>query len=331
MVPYTFGDPHKATISGTAFDYMARFLIAQKVNHCRDAVLTDLVAEHIFLYHSMRWWDYGKEKEAAYRKYKKHVKRIQTLIESNSLLNNPEAASICVLFAKIEQESRAGRQRPPVFEITDEDQEIIQDVMFLSQTFANSFLPTVEPDSVVIFNPRFGIGSRVVGGADADIFINGTLIDFKVKKDNNWSSALSRQLIGYYVLDSIAKDAKDDRSDLREQRILRVALYNARYAETDFYDISNIDLQQLEIIKADIRHEFLMRKMRNYDYDILKSLHIPLTEDELHYCSDDTELEIDVWQEINPQLSKEILKSWQSLDSFLREVDTNYILQQIIQ
>ena len=49
-------------------------------------------------------------------------------------------------------------------------------------SFRKVFLPIVRDESVVVYNPHFGIGSRIIGGADADIYndtvndtVNGTV------------------------------------------------------------------------------------------------------------------------------------------------------------
>ncbi len=49
-------------------------------------------------------------------------------------------------------------------------------------------------------NPRFGMGSRLVGGADADLCVDGTLIDIKTTKSTAMGVQYIRQLVGYAVL-----------------------------------------------------------------------------------------------------------------------------------
>lgn len=330
LVPYQFSEPFKATLSGIAFDYIARFLVAEKAKQYRDLALTGLVAEHIYLYSSSKWFHHEDAKNQGHNQYKSYLRRLSDLIDNDALMNSDEAIRICVVLAKMERESRAGKEIAPTFEITVDDEDVVQDVISLAQVFSASFLPRVTSDSVIVFNPTFGIGSRVVGGADADLFIDGTLYDFKVKKENSWSGVLARQLVGYYIIDSIAKDAEDSVNKLSSHPIERVALYNARFAETDYYDVDRLDPVQLELTKSAIRHEYLMRRLRNYGYDILLKLGIPLTEEELRFCSDDLEIEVEIWERIDKEKSDRIINAWNKLNVFLSCTDTNTLLRNIV-
>ena len=330
LVPYLFNEATKATLSGIAFDYLARFLIAQKAKQYRNFALSNLIAEHIYLYNSRKWFQQNDAREMGRNQYNTYLKIIAEFIDGGALLEKDEIVKICVLFAKMEKESRGGKEIAPKFEITTDDEDVVQDVKSLAQVFSDVFLPRVRPDSVIVFNPTFGIGSQVVGGADADVFIDGTLYDFKVRKENSWSSKLARQLVGYYVIDSIAKDAEDITSGLWGHQIERVALYNARFAETVFYDTDRIDPTRFSLIKNEIRHEYLMRRLYGYKSDILSQLEIPLTKDELRYCSDDTELDIEVWGEIDKTKANEIRNAWNALNDFLKNTDTKVLLRNIV-
>jgi len=52
-------------------------------------------------------------------------------------------------------------------------------------------------------NPTFGSASDLVGGADADLFIDGTLIDIKTSKHLEMERDVFNQLLGYYCLSCI--------------------------------------------------------------------------------------------------------------------------------
>lgn len=122
-------------------------------------------------------------------------------------------------------------------------------------------------------NPYFGIGSRIVGGADADIYIDGTLYDFKVIKKNGWSSAYATQIIGYYLLDLIAKKCEDWKSNLYNYKIDRVALYNVRYEKISYYDCDKLNGTIIDNIIHKISDIYILYKVfyfvRHYD-DIIK-------------------------------------------------------------
>ena len=54
-----------------------------------------------------------------------------------------------------------------------------------------------------VLNPTFGRASELVGGADGDAFIDGTLIDFKINKHLKMKRDIFNRLLGYYCLSCI--------------------------------------------------------------------------------------------------------------------------------
>jgi hypothetical protein len=74
-------------------------------------------------------------------------------------------------------------------------------------------------------NPVFGTGSILVGGADADLIIDDTLIDIKVTKNLRLGREHFNQLIGYYTLSRIG-GINDNTND---KPIKNIALYFARH------------------------------------------------------------------------------------------------------
>jgi len=76
-----------------------------------------------------------------------------------------------------------------------------------------------------ILNPTFGIGSILVGGADADLIIDDTLIEIKVTKNLKLDRDYLNQLIGYYILSQCG--GVDNVSD--KQCIKNIGVYFARH------------------------------------------------------------------------------------------------------
>src|SRR5208282_6550847 len=74
-----------------------------------------------------------------------------------------------------------------------------------------------------VLNPTFGAASELVGGADGDIFIDGTLIDIKVNKNLELGRDIFNQLVGYYCLSCIGG------IDGCRGNITCVAVYFARF------------------------------------------------------------------------------------------------------
>jgi hypothetical protein len=85
---------------------------------------------------------------------------------------------------------------------------------------------TWKTGGICILNPTFGVGSVLVGGADADLILDNTLIDIKTKAKLEFGRGDLNQLIGYYILYRIG--GIDDVPSV--PKIDSLAIYFARYA-----------------------------------------------------------------------------------------------------
>lgn len=89
---------------------------------------------------------------------------------------------------------------------------------------------------VCLLNPTFGIGSRLIGGADSDLFIDGMLIDIKVTKKGDLRREYFDQLLGYLALHEIwGLDGLK-----RKQKISKLAVYSARYAYWQVLNVKDV-------------------------------------------------------------------------------------------
>jgi hypothetical protein len=85
-------------------------------------------------------------------------------------------------------------------------------------------------------NPTFGFGSKLVGGADADLIIDDTLIDIKVSKKLAIDRSHLNQAIGYYILSLIGGINGDESLN----PIKNIGLYFARHGVLWKTSLSNI-------------------------------------------------------------------------------------------
>jgi hypothetical protein len=76
----------------------------------------------------------------------------------------------------------------------------------------------------VLLNPTFGSASKLVGGADADIVLDSTLIDIKTVKEAKLKPEYWRQLVGYAILADIASDELEHMPEFTE-----VGIYFSRH------------------------------------------------------------------------------------------------------
>ncbi len=77
------------------------------------------------------------------------------------------------------------------------------------------------------FNPTFGDGSLLVGGADADLIIDNTLIDIKATKHLKLEREHLNQVLGYYILSLIG--GVNENPDSRP--IENIGIYFARHGQ----------------------------------------------------------------------------------------------------
>jgi hypothetical protein len=91
-----------------------------------------------------------------------------------------------------------------------------------------NMLAIVRPDDfrakkTCVLNPTFGEASLLVGGADGDLFIDGTLVDIKVNKNLELGRDIFNQLLGYFCLSCIGG------VDGCRGKVTCVGVYFARY------------------------------------------------------------------------------------------------------
>jgi len=173
---------------------------------------------------------------------------------------------ICCFFARLELIARSNII-PNNLDILlqREGSEITHELLNLMSEFKEKFniLDIVSPTSKVIFSPDFGIyGQMICGGADADIYIDGILYDFKTGKNFGYNWREIAQLTGYFFLNDYAeivyqmyeKDLSEDQLTKRSPpllncNILRLAFYRARLGEIQYVDTSMFTKdQRLEIV-----------------------------------------------------------------------------------
>ncbi|MFL5352210.1 hypothetical protein [Archangium sp.] len=106
-------------------------------------------------------------------------------------------------------------------------------VVYLSDMNELRGLAEIIPDNVLnprsscILNPTFGQASIDIGGADADLILDGTLIEIKTSKSPIFSKAYTKQLIGYYILSTLGGI---DQAPIGTT-IERIGVYSSRYGK----------------------------------------------------------------------------------------------------
>jgi hypothetical protein len=170
---------------GTAFDYLMRFYL----QHLNPKAVTrrwvaeaavELLAEHPPLFE--------KGKQIVFQAKKRLVPFLDTGHIADELIESS------LLLAQLDPIFRAGRGHEVIGTIYPEDVKDLKNL--LSIVKAELFTA----HTLCLTNPTFGRASRLVGGADADLMIDDTLIDIKTRKEAQLKTEDIHQLLGYYAL-----------------------------------------------------------------------------------------------------------------------------------
>ena len=111
------------------------------------------------------------------------------------------------------------------------------DIEDLRNLIANVNDEHFRAEKTCILNPIFGQASNLVGGADADLIIDHTLIDIKTTKNLEFKSEAYHQLIGYYILVKIG--GIDHISE--KLAIDQLGVYYSRYGLLYTFPVSSIE------------------------------------------------------------------------------------------
>ena len=287
LAPYELSNPADAGIVGTTFDYLARAMIAQTLEKHKEDSLLGLKAlngleritkkiskeelkllrnkyiEALVNFFDYIYSDYAplpdnifeKCNQEEFEAWKKYLDK--ALYDSYEPCSNVDRLiSGAYYFAKLEQVYRTGGMLPEngISSLLKEPSEdLVQDISNLCKVFKERFIESglVNSDSVVIFNPSFGIASYACGGADADVYIDGVLYDFKTSKKVGYNWQDVAQMVMYYYLNEIVSTMADTElpevpAQLKEYRILKLAFYKARYGEIEYFDTDYFDSKEAE-------------------------------------------------------------------------------------
>ncbi|AOA54393.1 hypothetical protein MKS87_11740 [Bacillus subtilis] len=242
-VPYALENQYDSSLVGVAFDYLARFRIGQFTNK-------EEARDHLIAYKGLRKLS-NKTKNYSLTDtfYIPLINDILDFIRSESKIS-PDICQIALKLAKLEQLYRSrtiGETNVDFYTCIDSSDEIVNDLISLLEVFENKFINSgiLTKNSEVVFNPSFGISSPLVGGADADIWIDGTLYDFKTTKKNSLDKNDNLQLIGYFILNELAQEVHAAIGAPPLLDIDRLGFYKARYGEIEFYDIEKLITKEM--------------------------------------------------------------------------------------
>jgi len=240
------------SLVGSAFDYLLRFYLEY---HNTSIKKSDTWLAETSLKMLENWTKTGRMKQDQYLSIKKIVdtacERYNSYLLDGQL--SDELIGSAIQLARLEMVYRIGLLSEYIDSVRNEDVQDLKKMM--------SLIPheKFQAKDVCILNPTFGIASKIVGGADADLIIDDTLIEIKTTINPKFERDFFNQLIGYLILKRICemkilvKSSDTNRKDnifpneeafdfslLSDHKINKVGVYFSRYGMLQIIDIGSI-------------------------------------------------------------------------------------------
>jgi hypothetical protein len=214
-------------LTGTAFDYLLRFY-AKKLNPqartrpwTAEGALALLCAKNSLLPDAKRMFD---EAQACYQEF----------LSSDIERPTRRLAEFSVRLAYLEN----------IYRVRVVDREAFMPVSSAILDDLEGMLKLVRSEDFratrrCVLNPTFGIASGLVGGADADLIIDDTLVDIKTGKHLVLDREIFNQLVGYYILSCIGGIDNCPAGTIKQ-----LAVYYARYGVLHRINISEFVVEK---------------------------------------------------------------------------------------
>ncbi len=241
------------SLIGTAFDYLARFYIkSQNPNAVTNKWVAETGLERLKLYSGKYVHEFDsdtnsiklelndeykidvnssmhKDLEYSEKNFEEAKLNCKSYLKSGKITKSLIKSSIHL--AQLDFVYRSGR-----IVFSDVNNQDILDLENLIKVFKDKKL--FSRNSTIYLNPTFGEASKIVGGADADLIINDTLIDIKTTKFLKFDQKMYNQIIGYYLLSKIGKI-----NDTAEIKINNIGIYFSRHGLLYTLPVSVIEHQ----------------------------------------------------------------------------------------
>jgi hypothetical protein len=229
---------------GIAYDYILRFqattinshLIAREKLFVATKGLSNLIYEYqdpkqrlIRLGHQKNIKFVEKEQVFAYLTAGFPIACQEYFNVLSSRTFNIGTANAAIFFAKLEVYYRTKKLGNNIFDNCNAEAEAILNLINSNK------IKFLKAKSLCVLNPTFGIGSL---GADADIIIDGTLIEFKTTARRIIERKTLDQLISYYFLSIIKRSLSESSHD--KLYITHLAVFLSRhntYWKIPIYDL----------------------------------------------------------------------------------------------
>lgn len=218
-------------IVGTAFDYLLRFTLQRLNPH---AQTSSWVAEQAVELIGTEEFSYDLDRRQPRSKVKSRRRDAQRYLDEARELHQQylhtgvvtdDLARAAIRLAYIDLAYRIGEDKIDWRAAKSPSPLDVKDLHAMLSAIDQKIFKS---HHTCFLNPTFGPASSLVGGADADLLIDGCLIDIKTTKNLGLEGHNLLQLVGYYLLSKLAgahsSDGETVTSDVRW-----LGLYFARY------------------------------------------------------------------------------------------------------
>ena len=247
---YILKDHSLASQVGTAFDYLARFVMKHYQNKVNGLSYEE---KYIAEYGLKILLKYTKKEDNDYRAiYNEGLNIISKFINSDyDDLLFKRVVGVSVYFAKLERIFRSGYTKEIENSLKYKinplvEKELYNQIEIFKNVFEEKFNIKTKKNTIY-YNPNFDYCSVAVGGADANVVINDTLIDFKSSKYLKSIDDDFKQIIGYYLFSKVINSPKG---------INKICLYFSRYGKFVEYEFKEEDKVMVEKAVTDME-EFI--------------------------------------------------------------------------
>ena len=186
------------SLVGTAFDYLIRFYLEYNNSSIKKS---DVWLAETSLHLLEIWTKKGQIQESKFQSIKKifETAKKQHKIYLMTGVMTDELISSSIQLARLDMVYRIGMLSDYIESVRSEDVEDLKKM--ISMINPDHFKVT----SLCVLNPTFGNASKAIGGADADIILDDTLIEIKTTINPKFERDYFNQLIGYLVLKRISE------------------------------------------------------------------------------------------------------------------------------
>ncbi|MBR0576718.1 hypothetical protein KCG48_10275 [Proteiniclasticum sp. BAD-10] len=263
VTPYNSDNLKYAALTGTAIELMAKYHIGRASQSKQEKIKarnTGLAVQGLEILQNTLPMAEFKE---IYQEYNKNYTTIRNYVE-NKPVEMDELISAAMISSKLENYKRSFKlpEKPIPYFIEDLPRSVTEDLRGLFQGFLTTFVDTglIHEGANVEYHPIFGKVSLAVGGADADLYIDGTMYDFKTSKNRGYEWQEVAQLMGYALFSDISSEFfelhESDNNNEFPYKTDRIGLYRTRFNEIDYFELSKIPSQDWDTARSDLKKLF---------------------------------------------------------------------------